>query len=140
MKIDNMVAQTMQLKSVTEKNPESQTALEVDAVAEKISPQAVPEKSSTTLVQELTPAKIAEVNDAFKANGSELQFSFDKDAGKMILYLKDAQTGETLQQFPDKEMLRISKQIDNYLEGLKSNQNPKDAMGQLVGLITDKSA
>jgi hypothetical protein len=55
----------------------------------------------------------------------------------MVLYLKDAQTGETLRQFPDEMTLRISKQIGDYLEGLKSHQNPKDAVGSLSGLITD---
>jgi flagellar protein FlaG len=137
MKIDNAPTLTAQSSPFVGKDAISFTkatslaqkgvaALEVDAASQ---PEAK--------VQPLTQAKVSQLNDIFKASNSELQFQLDQDAGKMVLYLKDAKTGETLRQFPDKEALRISKQIDDYLSDIKSHQNPKDAVGQLTGMITN---
>jgi uncharacterized FlaG/YvyC family protein len=89
---------------------------------------------------EQSKAMVEKVNSVLKQSDTELQFQFDKDAGKMVLYLKDAKTGETLRQIPGEAALRISKDIDTYLSGLKSHQNAKDAVGQLSGLITDTKA
>jgi uncharacterized FlaG/YvyC family protein len=80
---------------------------------------------------------VEKVNSVLKQSDTELQFQFDKDSGKMVLYLKDAKTGENLRQIPGEAALRMSKEIDTYLAGLKSHQNPKDTVGQLSGLITN---
>jgi flagellar protein FlaG len=136
MKIDNSPALTTQSSPFVGKDASSaiKTVTPADAGA------TVSELNASQSVSEarpLTQSQVSQVNDAFKANNSELQFQLDQGAGKMVLYLKDAKTGETLRQFPDKEALRMSKQIDDYLSGLKSHQNPKDAVGQLSGLITN---
>jgi flagellar protein FlaG len=136
MKIDNAQALTAQSTPFVGR--------QVDALAKRVSSEvtgetvvSAPAPQPESAKPQLTSEMVAQVNDAIKIDGSQLQFQLDQDAGKMVLYLKDAQTGETLRQFPDKEALRISKQIGDYLEGLKSHQNPKDAVGSLSGLITD---
>jgi uncharacterized FlaG/YvyC family protein len=86
---------------------------------------------------EQSKAMVEKVNSVLKQSDTELQFQFDKDSGKMVLYLKDAKTGENLRQIPGEAALRMSKEIDTYLAGLKSHQNPKDTVGQLSGLITN---
>jgi uncharacterized FlaG/YvyC family protein len=142
MKIDNAQALTTQSfpfvgkeVALAPKQNASDTAL---AASERVLPSVSSSPISST--QPPSQALVTEVNDVFKLNNSALQFQLDQDAGKMVLYLKDSQTGETLRQFPDEMTLRISKQINDYLESAKSYQNPKDAVGQLSGLITDTKA
>jgi len=142
MKIDNAQALTAQSFPFVGKEPTlsvKQNASEAAvAVSERVLQAAASQPISST--QAPSQALVTEVNDVFKLNNSALQFQLDQDAGKMVLYLKDAQTGETLRQFPDEMTLRISKQINDYLESAKSYQNPKDAVGKLSGLITDTKA
>jgi flagellar protein FlaG len=143
MKIDNAQALTAQSTPFVGK--------EAALLAKAATPSAVSATSGgdatrlgasqpISLTQPPSQALVTEVNDVFKLNNSALQFQLDQDAGKMVLYLKDSQTGETLRQFPDEMTLRISKQINDYLESAKSYQNAKDAVGQLSGLITDTKA
>lgn len=78
------------------------------------------------------------VNEFFLKNGNQLQFELDQSAGKMVFYLKDAQTGETLRQIPDETVLRISKNINQYLESQQRQaSSPMDTSALLSGLITD---
>jgi flagellar protein FlaG len=148
MKIDHAQALTAQSFSFVGKDAaltaaKSAQSTQVDEQAKIAATEAaVEEKTSQTkqMTQESTQMMVEKMNDVIKANGSEMQFQMDQDAGRMVLYLKDAKTGETLRQIPDKEALRISQQIDDYLEGLKT-QNPKeDAVGKLSGLMTDVKA
>ena len=79
-----------------------------------------------------------QANDFFAQNGNQVQFKLDQDADKMVFYLKDAQTGETLRQIPDETVLRISKNISQFLEGRQIAQPQREEMSALLsGLITD---
>ena len=142
MKIDNAQALTTQSFPFVGKEATPTDKLNGSAATTVVSDQAAQAVSSgsNSSTQPPSQALVTEVNDVFKLNNSALQFQLDQDAGKMVLYLKDAQTGETLRQFPDEMTLRISKQINDYLESTKSYQNPKDAVGKLSGLITDTKA
>jgi len=142
MKIDNAQALTTQSFPFVGKEPllsAKSNALDA-AIATSETDVQVATSQPISLTQPPSQALVTEVNDVFKLNNSALQFQLDQDAGKMVLYLKDSQTGETLRQFPDEMTLRISKQINDYLETAKAYQNPKDSVGQLSGLITDTKA
>ncbi len=135
MKIDNTQVLTAQSTAFVDKGAmfsAKSNASETDVQAATSQP--------ISLAQPPSQALVTEVNDVFKLNNTTWQFQLDQDAGKMVFYLKDAQTGETLRQLPDEMTLRISKQINDYLESAKSYQNPKDAVGKLSGLITDTKA
>jgi uncharacterized FlaG/YvyC family protein len=140
MKIDNAQALTAQSSPFVGKDALSKvvTTVALDTSnAKKANEQA---SQSVSQPQSLSLQTVTQANKMLKTSNSELQFQLDQDAGKMVLYLKDSKTGETLHQFPDKEALRISKQINDYLEGLKSHQHSNGAVGQLSGLITDTKA
>ena len=143
MKIDNAQALTTQSFPFVGKEAmlsAKSNASDAAVAASERGVQAAASSPPISSTQQPSQALVTEVNDVFKLNNSALQFQLDQDAGKMVLYLKDAQTGETLRQFPDEMTLRISKQINDYLEGVKTYQNPKDAVGKLSGLMTDTKA
>jgi uncharacterized FlaG/YvyC family protein len=139
MKIDNAQSLTAQSFPFVGKDALSKVTTEaLDVSNAKDSNEQA--SQSVGQPQPLSPQTVTQANKMLKTSNSELQFQLDQDAGKMVLYLKDAKTGETLHQFPDKEALRISKQINDYLDGLKSHQQPSTALGKLSGLITDIKA
>lgn len=132
MKIDNAQPQaaqstrfvaTVAKDAAVEKAPLAQSVL-ADEVAKSLSP----EKSA---------AVVSQVNKVLKASGNDLEFKLDQDAGRMIVYLKDSQTGETLRQIPDETLLRISKNIGQYLDDLNALASKKDGSLLLSGIITD---
>jgi flagellar protein FlaG len=57
------------------------------------------------------------VNLQMQAIPSNIQFSLDKDNGKIIVKVVDSQTNTVLLQIPSEEMLGISKSLDK-LQGL----------------------
>jgi uncharacterized FlaG/YvyC family protein len=78
-----------------------------------------------------------QANDFFAQNNSQVQFKLDQESGKMVFYLKDAQTGETLRQIPDETVLRISKHISQFLKARQTDQPQREEMRALLsGLIT----
>lgn len=82
-----------------------------------------------------------QVNQFFAQNGNQLKFELDQDAGKMVFYLKDVETGETLRQIPDETVLRISKNINQFLESSQRQQSAQvDSSAFLAGLLTDTRA
>lgn len=135
MKIDHtqpMTAQSTRFASAKGDVLETISAAPTVESSTGLSPEAVKALSvaeSTTVVQQ--------VNEAFKLSGSTFQFKLDQDAGKMVVYLKDEQTGETLRQIPDETVLRISKNIGQYLDHVKLAATPKEAANILTGLTTD---
>lgn len=58
--------------------------------------------------------RVDELNAAMKQHGSSVQFSIDDDSGRTIVKVVDTDTDTVLRQYPSKEMLAISKQIDKF--------------------------
>lgn len=98
-------------------------------------------ESPVALTAKDAKAMVEDVNAFFSKNANQLQFELDQDADKMVFYLKDAQTGETLRQIPDETVLRISKNINQFLETQQRQASSAvDASTLLSGLITDTRA
>ena len=98
-------------------------------------------ESPVVLTAKDAKAMVEEANAFFSKNGNQLQFELDQDADKMVFYLKDAQTGETLRQIPDETVLRISKNINQFLETQQRQASSSlDTSALLSGLITDTRA
>lgn len=96
---------------------------------------------STNLTADDANKILESANAFFSKNGNQLKFELDQDAGKMVFYLKDGQTGETLRQIPDETVLRISKNINQFLESSQRQQSTKvDASAFFSGLLTDTRA
>lgn len=108
---------------------------------EAVMPRVEAAKSNTEPKVALTAddgkAMLEQVNAFFSKNGSQFQFELDQDADKMVFYLKDAQTGETIRQIPDETVLRISRNINQFLATQQQALLPMDAGALFSGLTTD---
>lgn len=58
--------------------------------------------------------RVDELNAAMKQHASSVQFSIDDDSGRTIVKVVDTDTDTVLRQYPSKEMLAISRQIDKF--------------------------
>nr|WP_314630449.1 flagellar protein FlaG [uncultured Noviherbaspirillum sp.] len=58
--------------------------------------------------------RVDELNAAMKVHASSIQFSIDDDSGRTIVKVVDTDTDTVLRQYPSKELLAISKQIDKF--------------------------
>ena len=81
---------------------------------------------------------VQQANAILKMNRSDIEFKLDDESGKAIFYLKDANSGEVLRQIPNEAMLRLSKNIEQFLEGASQLSGSKTQGAILSGLLTDK--
>ena len=51
-----------------------------------------------------------------------VEFSIDTDTKRSLIKVVDTKTGETIKQFPSKEMIAISQSIDQFQKGLLLKQ------------------
>lgn len=58
--------------------------------------------------------RVDELNAAMKQHGSSVQFSIDDDSGRTVVKVIDTDTDTVLRQYPSKQMLAISQQIDKF--------------------------
>ena len=81
-------------------------------------PQETEINSTVTTPGEADPAelkqRVDELNEAMKVHASSIQFSIDDDSGRTIVKVVDTDTDTVLRQYPSKELLAISKQIDKF--------------------------
>ena len=58
--------------------------------------------------------RVDELNAAMKQHARSVRFSIDDDSGRTIVKVVDTDTDTVLRQYPSREMLTISKQIDKF--------------------------
>ncbi len=58
--------------------------------------------------------RVDELNAAMKQHASSVQFSIDDDSGRTIVKVVDTDTDTVLRQYPSRELLAISRQIDKF--------------------------
>ncbi len=75
---------------------------------------------------------LAQLNEQLKVLNEFIQFEPDKDVGKMVMYIKDAETNETLRQIPMEAVLKIAKQIDEFLKNVQVDQQTPTPKGMLM--------
>jgi flagellar protein FlaG len=63
---------------------------------------------------------VSAINAFLKPISNNLEFSVDDDSGKTVVKLMDRETNTVLRQYPTKEALAISKEIDRF-QGLLIN-------------------
>jgi len=88
----------------------------------------------------------SQINDVLKQSRSTLLFEVNQEAETVIIKVVDQETGETIRQIPSEEMLKISKNITQYLEQIQS-QSHQSSYGDVAssgkiqtGLIMDSQA
>lgn len=90
-------------------------------------PQAAPAAHAEPKEQKTEPSHdqlqqaVEQMRQAIQARNNNLQFSVDKETGKTVVRVVDAQNGETIRQIPSEEALALSKSLDK-LQGLLLSQ------------------
>jgi flagellar protein FlaG len=71
-----------------------------------------------TASEEVDPAelqqRVNELNAVMKQHASSIEFSVDDESGRTIVKVVDTDTDTVLQQYPSRELLAISRQIDKF--------------------------
>ncbi|WP_283745301.1 flagellar protein FlaG [Sideroxydans sp. CL21] len=62
------------------------------------------------------------VNQAMLQANTGVEFSIDQSSDRTLIKVVDTKTGDTIKQFPSKEMIAISQSIDQFQKGLLLKQ------------------
>ena len=65
---------------------------------------------------------VDKANQAMQQANTGVEFSIDTDTKRSLIKVVDTKTGETIKQFPSKEMIAISQSIDQFQKGLLLKQ------------------
>lgn len=91
------------------------------AAAEPVQATKEPAAAKKPTSEQLKEA-VKEINRALQQSNRALEFSVDEDTDRLIVRLKDGETGETIRQFPSDETLAIARYIANVQQGLLISQ------------------
>jgi len=81
-------------------------------------------------------SQLAGTNSELQKLQNALSFEKDEDSEKMVIFVKDKETGETIRQIPTEEFLAISSSISQYLDMSKQSS---DKNSPLVGMFTNET-
>lgn len=65
---------------------------------------------------------IERLNDMMRDNGRNLNFSMDEASDRVVITVKNTETGEIVRQIPDATMLRVSHNLEN-VKGMLHNES-----------------
>ncbi|MBD3726304.1 MAG: flagellar protein FlaG [Moraxella osloensis] len=80
---------------------------------------------------------VEQLNQQLERLKNYLRFEKDEEADRMVIFIKNAETGEVIRQIPSQEFLTISKNISRYLE---MRQQSPQSVAMPIGLITNEKA
>lgn len=70
-------------------------------------PAAEPAISSASLER-----ASAQIESYVRSSGRDLQFRVDDESGRVVVSVRDSETGELIRQIPNEELLRIAQAIE----------------------------
>lgn len=112
-----------------------------DSLASSLSKVANRGSSVVSTDKQLSKEKSIEVleqaNAILKLSNSDIEFKLDDSSGKLVFYIKDADSGDVLRQIPNESMLRLSENITQFLEGVSELSGSSSQRVVLSGLLTD---
>lgn len=65
---------------------------------------------------------IERLNEMMRDNGRNLNFSMDEASDRVVITVKNTETGEIVRQIPDATMLRVSHNLEN-VKGMLHNES-----------------
>lgn len=77
-----------------------------------------------------------DLNTKLQTLQNYLKFERDEDSDRMVIYVKDSETGEVIRQIPSKDFLAISKSIGQYLD---MSKQISEKNSPLVGMFTNET-
>ena len=81
--------------------------------AEQQKKPSIEEQSQAKVTEQDVNAAIGKLKDYVQNLDRELQFQVDKDTGKTVVKILDADTNEVVRQIPSEEVLELTKHLDN---------------------------
>lgn len=95
---------------------------ELDSASSQESAKAdfEPTISSEEMRENLREA-IKRLNEMMRQNSRDLNFSMDETTDRVVITVKNANTGEVVRQIPDATLLRVAHNLEN-LKGVLHNQ------------------
>ncbi len=94
------------------------------------------EVSNEEDIESLTET-LSNLNSQLEKVRNYLRFEKDEDSERMVIFIRNSETGEVIRQIPSQEFLDISNNISKYLE---MRQELSEKMALPPGLITDIQA
>lgn len=112
-----IIQNTAQMSQANQPDVRAHSAEPVRAVAIVPAQNTSPQPS----VEELKSA-VSTINTGMQQANLNLQFSVDTDSNRTVVKMVDPSTGELIRQYPSKEILAISRSIDQFQQGLLLKQ------------------
>ena len=73
--------------------------------------QAAAPEAQTSPMRETLEAIASDIQSYLQRNGRNLEFNVDDSSGRMVISVRDSNTGELIRQIPNKEALQISERL-----------------------------
>ena len=100
-----------------------QPKTEVGSPTNRENPKADFEPTITTEeIRENVRQAIKRLNEMMRENSRNLNFSMDETTDRVVITVKNANTGEVVRQIPDATFLRVAHNLEN-LKGVLHNQS-----------------
>jgi len=105
-------------------NGVSRTQLKTDLKAADIQRQAKDAADTKSSLRPTLEAATRRIQDFLQRLGRrfELDHSFDKDANKRVITVRDSESGDVIRQIPPEETLRIARSVGYYQSALVNLQ------------------
>jgi flagellar protein FlaG len=105
-------------------NAVSRTQLKTDLKAADIQRQAKDAADTKSSLRPTLEAATRRIQDFLQRLGRrfELDHSFDKDANKRVITVRDSESGDVIRQIPQEETLRIARSVGYYQSALVNLQ------------------
>ena len=85
--------------------------------------QSIERLAKTAPAPEELKTIVNDLQRTMNARASDLQFSIDEGSGKTIVRMTDRSTKDIVWQFPSEEALQISRDMENFQQGLMINKS-----------------
>ena len=96
-------------------------AVAQDAAARQVDAGTVQQAKAQANAEQVRDA-VAEMNRAMRLSNRSLEFSVDEESERVVVRLKDSETGELIRQFPSEETLAIARYLADLPNGALLSQ------------------
>lgn len=92
---------------------------------------------NSLIANEKLETMMGDLNAKLESFQNYLRFEKDEDTEKMVVFIKNSETGEVIRQIPSSEFLEISKNITQFFE---VQQQLSEKIAMPTGLLADTKA
>lgn len=114
------------LHNTTTTQPTADQSLDTEVQATVFSQQGKTKEAQASAAE--VSQATEKVNREFENAGSYLRFRVDKETGQSIVTMYDTTSNEVIRQFPNEQVLNMSKRIESLLNKNGQTQLPKGMM------------